>query len=332
MSDTIVRVATLDYDHVMPLLLGRVPIPGIDLRLRTDQNLRTAKDNPDLDVVECSLARHLQDLAAGEDSWVAIPVGPRRQFCHRAWFVAQDSPATDFGGLDDRPIGITEFPASGNTWARQAAREAGMDVDAKRWVVASFDGTGPRGHDRQLAANVTDLPSDAALSTLLRSGEISAAVSQTVPEGFYEGRSGVRRLFPDYVAAETGYYRRTGIFPSHHVLAVRSEYLQTQGHLLPAIVAAFQTSRRLWEASRLRNGDTSAWSMADLERTMEIIGPDWQAYGTTPLLPIVAALAEELTACGLTDHVVDPGGVFAAYESVAASGASPLSLTSGGTR
>jgi 4,5-dihydroxyphthalate decarboxylase len=332
MSDTIVRVATLDYDHVMPLLLGRVPVSGVDLRLRTDQNLRTAKDNPDLDVVECSLSRHLQDLASGDDSWVAIPVGPRRQFCHRAWFVAQDSPATDFGGLDGRPVGITEFPASGNTWARQAAREAGMDVDATRWVVASFDGTGPRGHDQQLPANVTDLAAEATLAALLRSGEISAAVSQTVPDGFYTGGSGIRRLFPDYVAAETGYYRRTGIFPSHHVLAVRSEYLRTHGHLLPAIVDAFQTSRRVWEASRLRNGDTSAWSMADLERTMTVIGPDWQAYGTAPLLPIVAALGAELAACGLNDRLVDPAGVFAAYESVAASSGSPSSLTSGGTR
>lgn len=332
MSDTIIRVATRDYDHVVPLLLGRVSVPGIDLRMRTDQDLRTARDNLELDVVECSLSRHLQKLASGDESWVAIPVGPRRQFCHRAWFVAKDSHVTDFDGLDDRPIGITEFPASGNTWARQAAREAGLDVDAKQWVVASLDGSGPRGHDHQLPPNVVDLASDVTLANLLRSGEISAAVSQMVPNAFYQGESGIRRLFSDYVEVEAAYYRRTEVFPSHHILAVRREYLRTHGHLLPAIVEAFQASRKLWEASRLQNGDTSAWSMADLERTMAIIGPDWQEYGTAPLIPVVAALAEELAVCGLTSHVVDPTSVFAAYESVAAIGGSPAPLTFGGTR
>lgn len=323
MSNTVVRAATLDYDHVVPLLLGRVSVPGIDLRLRVDADLRTARDNLDLDVVECSLARHLRDRALGDDSWVAIPVGPRRQFCHRAWFVAQDSQIRSFADLDDRPIGISEFPASGNTWARHAAREAGVDVNAKQWVVASFDGSGPRGADTDLPPNVSNLGSDVALLDLLRAGEISAVVCQVAPTGFYQGTSGARRLFDDYVAAEQGYFERTGLFPSHHVMAVRRPWFEDHGDLLPMVVEAFQRSRLQWEKVRLKHGDTSAWSMADIERTMRILGPDWQAYGSQPFRPVAQALAEELFTAGLIDRRIDAADAFADYDAVADAAAAP---------
>lgn len=315
MTVRVIRAATLDYDHVVPLMLGRVPTPGIDLQVRTDLNIRAAMADPDVELVEVSWSRHLQGLALGDLSWVALPIAPRRAFCHRTWFVTADSAAQNFTDLDDRPIGITEYPATGNTWARAAAREAGFDVDGRRWVVASFDG-GARGTDTDLPPNVESLPADIHLLDLLLAGEISAVVCQLPPTGFYERPTGVRRLFADYSASERGYFERTGVFPGHHVLAVRRSFFDRNAWTLGPVLDAFQASRRMWEAVRLKHGDTSPWVMSDLEAAMGLMGNDWQAYGSGPLRTVTEHLCDELVACGLTSTRVNPDTVFAEFDDV----------------
>ncbi len=315
MSLTTVRAVTLDYDHVHPLVTGDVRAEGIDLVVERPGNVRDAVDDPDIHVVELSWSRHLRRLSEGDRSWVGIPILPRRAFCHRAWFVRNDSTATDFTDLRNGRIGITEYPATGNTWAREAAREAGLDVNAVDWVVGSFDG-GPSGSDVDLPARVTAVPEGTLLVDLLVAGELDAVVCQLPPRGFHDGTVPVRRLLPDYAAAEKAYYGRTGYYPAHHILGVRAEFFAAHPTVPAIVYDAFEAARLRWQSVRLKHGDTSPWVMADIEEAMRLIGPDWQPNGSVANRGLTERLCGMLAEDGLLAGPVDPDECFAEFDAV----------------
>jgi len=69
---------------------------------------------------------------------------------------------------------------------------------------------------------------------MLTDGDIDALLHAAQPKCcFVEGHPKVSRLFTDFRAAEQAYYKKTGIFPIMHAVAVRKQTIEA--HLaLPA--------------------------------------------------------------------------------------------------
>ena len=67
---------------------------------------------------------------------------------------------------------------------------------------------------------------------MLEEGEIDALLSVDVPQGLLDGSAKkIRRLFPHYESVERDCYRRTGIFPVMHVVAIHRELAAEPGLL-----------------------------------------------------------------------------------------------------
>ena len=87
------KLVTKDYDFFAPLACGDVVAEGIDLNYERDTAGaldRTLADES-IDAGELSLSRHLARLAAGDRSFIGIPVFPQRVFRHRCFFVRRGS-------------------------------------------------------------------------------------------------------------------------------------------------------------------------------------------------------------------------------------------------
>ena len=70
---------------------------------------------------------------------------------------------------------------------------------------------------------VQHIGTERTLDAMLDAGEIDALFSALVPHSLQRKSPNVRRLFPDFEAVERNYFKRTGIFPIQHVVAIRKD-------------------------------------------------------------------------------------------------------------
>ena len=59
-------------------------------------------------------------------------------------------------------------------------------------------------------------------SDLLADGDVDATFHAAEPRAYIEGHPKVRRLFPDYRSTERDYFKKTGIFPIKHAVAIKN--------------------------------------------------------------------------------------------------------------
>ena len=82
-------------------------------------------------------------------------------------------------------------------------------------------------------------------SDMLLDGDVDALFHAAEPRAFAEGHPKVRRLFPNPRATEQAYYRKTGIFPIMHAVAIRDDVAEQHPWLPAALFAAYSESKRL---------------------------------------------------------------------------------------
>ncbi len=315
-----VTIATRDYDYVAPLALGDVKVDGAELTLiRAFDALDQFRRNAAIDGAEASFSQYLRRVASGDRSLVGLPVFIMREFRHRCFFVRRDSDLVDVGQLRGRRVATDSWGASGNTWSRALVREQGISPDSIEWYVGPVDSIDPGGPSARVALpqGVHATPPGRSLGDLLVAGEIDAVMSPWPPRAFHEQRSPIRRLYVDYRAAERDYYRRTGIFPGHHVIVVRRPVAERHPQLLAALFDAFVRARQLSEENHRVLHESSPWVLADLEDQDTLMGPAFRPYGYRENRTMVAAFCEEQFAQGLIRERLDPDALFEDFERIA---------------
>jgi 4,5-dihydroxyphthalate decarboxylase len=303
-----ITVLMQDHDFLHPLLRRDVTSRDVTFRLISDVR---DLDLTDQDVVatELSFARHIKRLADGDDSWIAIPAFVQRGFTHRSWFVNRDTDFRSFSDLVGKSIGTNEWGATGNTWARAAAREQGLETSDVNWIVGSIDGERARTDD-VLPLNGSYHDGQSTLSEALQQGELDALVCPDPPRCFYDQDSQVRRLLDDFQSQEREYFIRTRIFPGHHIVGVRRDKFDEDPEVARRIFDALAEVKRSWSELRLAEVDTSPWLLADLEEAMELMGNDWRPDGVEGNRAMIEQLCTELAAQGLVTRAIEPSELF----------------------
>jgi 4,5-dihydroxyphthalate decarboxylase len=317
MADLKLACAIKDYDHIAPLRTGDVRPEGIDLTFDFGPDVLNRVINlPEVSVGELSFGRYLIRLASGDDSIVGLPIFTTCLFRQRCFYVAQESPRKSLKDLAGARVGTNEWPATGNTWARAALREQGVEIEGIRWSVGTVDAPSPGSVKDPLPSHVQPAPAGRSLRQMLLDGELDALMIAYPPEGFYGPSSPVRRLIPDWVGAEKAYLRRVGYIPAHHVMGVKRALFEQNSWVVKSLFDAFQQSKRAWQEGRLKLTDTTPWVLDDIEQARKLVGEDWQPYGVVPNRKVIAALCEEQYAQGLVERPFDPAKAFADFERV----------------
>jgi 4,5-dihydroxyphthalate decarboxylase len=316
-----IRLVTNDFDFLAPLALGEVVAEGVDLRFerRADALDHTLADGS-VDAGELSFARHVARLAVDDRSFVGLPFFPHRAFRHRCFFVRRGSELSGLADLAGRRVGTNEWPATGNTWSRAALREQGVAIEGMRWWVGSVDGAPSNRPQGVLPPYVQPCPPDRTLLELLLAGELDALMCPKPPRGFRDPSGPVVRLLPDYRLVEQAYYRRTGVYPAHHIVGVRRELFERQPRMALSLYRALDGSVRRWAAESRPLAELTPWMLAELEEIDGLMGTGWRANGVEPNHRMIQTLCDELHAQGLVERRLEASALFAEFEAVASLG------------
>lgn len=290
---TKLRIASSPHEAVAALFDGRVTIDGIDAELTLEplasDVFRHLLDGR-YDVAELGLTYYLRSLDTADPPFVALPIFPARNFRHSAMFVNTDAGITTPEDLAGRTIG--EFGLYGSdpgVWLKGILHdEYGVAPEKCRWVIGGTDHPIPAfdwipqpvpdGVDVRHAAD------GRTLAAMLESGELDALLSVDVPRSLLDGSTTtIARLFDDYERVERDYYRRTGIFPQMHLVAVRREVADPD--TLRAVYRAFVDAKELVQqeyrrgASKQHMEVITPWFSSHFTQNRALLGDDWWPYG-----------------------------------------------------
>lgn len=294
MTDLKLKVGLYRYEHTEALFDGRVNIDGVDAALETsglisDVFYKMARG--ELDIAEFGLTYFLRMFDLADSPFLALPIFPNRNFRHSALFVNTDSGIKRPADLAGKTVG--EFALWGHdpgVWMKGVlAHDYGVTPEQISWVIGGTDHPIPAfdwiPQPIPDGVKVRHAGNDQTLAAMLEAGEIDALLSVDVPQSLIDGSSQkIRRLFLDYETVERNYYRRTGIFPMMHIVAIRRE-LAAESGLVQSVFQAFSQAKQIVQqqyragAAKQHMSVLTPWFSELFAENRALLGEDWWPYG-----------------------------------------------------
>lgn len=210
----------------------------------------------------------------------AIPVFLHRRFCHGFIYINTSKGIQKPTDLIGRKVGIQSFQVSANLWLRGILEsEYGIAHKSIEWFAEldeDIEFTPPA--DLKLSRL---RPSDSVEDMLVR-GELDAVMHSDVMAPILNRDPRVGRLFPDFKKGEEKYYRKVGIFPIMHVMAIREDAVEKYPWIPINMFRVFNAAKA-HAMKRMENPRLVplAWYREAWEEQEEILGKDPWEYGLT---------------------------------------------------
>ena len=291
------RLSGYDYDRVMGLIDGSVEIEGSELEFEIDNigSLNTnalggpmTREATEVGMVPFILAYE----NGGLRNHSLIPVFPLRIFRHKSIYIRPDRGIKTPEDLRGKRIATPGYSSTSLTWIRGLLQdEYGVTPNDVQWVVSKKDSaskdTGDPSEFESVLPDGLKIEDGAAgmdESDLLVEGEVDALFHAAEPKAFVQGNPNCIRLFADSRAAEQDYYKRTGIFPIMHAVAVRNDVIEMHPWLPEALFKAYSKAKAQVYSFQRKHGwykTTQPWISQDLEDTRKIMGDNFYSYGFT---------------------------------------------------
>jgi 4,5-dihydroxyphthalate decarboxylase len=285
LSDLTLSFAITPYDRVLPLITGEVKPSGIVLDYEPHPSPSQTSPVPRIffeqikyqryDVSEMSFSSFLIERAKGWP-YVALPVFHNRNFRYTGIVIRagsgirQDQP----GDLKGKRFSIPDYQMSMALWTRGILQhEFGIFPRDLHWFQTRgerFSHTGASGttlpHDVRLTF------ANAAESDLFARGEVDASMS------FGQTNPGVLTLFRDPQAEAIRFYKKTHIFPPHHITVVRESILQAHPWVALSLLDAFHEAKTR-ATRRLRDQSLFVFNQHYAQQERALFGDDPWVYG-----------------------------------------------------
>lgn len=284
-------IATTDYDHFRDFRLGEVRAAGIDhiwSVLGHHEVFARFTAHREWDVAELSIAKFAAQVTRPDSDIIGLPVVCSRLFRFGSFYVNRNSGVETVADLRGKRVGSPEWAHSAAVYMRGwMYDEAGVKLTDVEWYQAGANAPGREEKvelDLPEGVRLTRVP-DRSLSDLLAAGDIDCAIIARPPTSFLEGHPDVVRLFPDHRQLELEYYRRSGVWPIMHIIAMRREILRENPWVARNLYNAFEESKQR-SVRRLLDPAVSRYPLpwlATYGREMtDLFGGDPFPYGVEP--------------------------------------------------
>jgi 4,5-dihydroxyphthalate decarboxylase len=335
MSDLTLTLAVGDYDHVRDLVSGAIRPAGIELRplsLPIEQIFYRFARYREWEVSELSLAKHcaLTDSPrehgdpgrgdpgrAGDSGLVGLPVFTSRAFRHGSVYVRAGG-VTRAEDLAGARIGVPDWFQTTGVYVRgMLADDHGVATAGVTWTQAPLDGTGlqevaPLATHGEVRVSAVQ---GRTLQDMLIEGDLDAIIAPREPRAFRAGGDAgpLVRLFADPRAAEQESFRRTGVFPILHLIAIRRDVYEASPWIGPSLMRAFTQARDSSLARLSDNGISRIpvpWSTRAVDDARQLLGPDLWPYGVNANQVTLSAFLRYARDQGITAGLRQPADLF----------------------
>ena len=321
MSKLRLSLGCWNYDRTRGLLEGRIQPDGIDLTyldMPVEETFFRMLRHQEFDAAEMSLSSYAVSLGRPERPFVAIPVFPSRFFRHSCIYVNADAGIREPKDLIGKRIGNPEYQMTAPVWIRGILQdEYGVPVDSVTYCTGGEEAPGrPEKLKLDLPANIKVQPigPQDTLSAMLRDGAIDALYTARMPSTYEGGAGKVKRLFEDYMPVEQAYYRKTGIFPAMHTVAIRRSLYEQYPWIAMSLYKAFVAAQRetyadLYVTAALKT--MLPWLTKHVEDARALMGDDFWPYGFAPNRATLATFLRYHHEQGLSKRLLAPEELFA---------------------
>jgi 4,5-dihydroxyphthalate decarboxylase len=284
-----------DFPRFAALASGKAKITGTEVQFTRgrvgDMNADLFDGPQTYDISEIGLHPFILAYAIGGfRDYTLLPIFPLKAFRHKSIFIRTDRGIDRPEDLRGKTIATPGFSSTSLTWIRGFLQdEYGVSPNEVEWVMSrkdsSADVSGKVSEYENLipdGLNVKTGSPDKDESDLLESGEVDALFHAVQPRAFVQGDPAIGRLFPDSRAVEQAYFKKTGIFPIMHAVAIRKSLLKEHPWLAQATFDAYSKAKQLTYRKMIEMGwasDMLPWYGQELEATRDIMGDNFYSYG-----------------------------------------------------
>lgn len=302
-SDSEISIAGYDYDRIRGIVDGQLGVPGsrvkFDFQDIYKANALAFGPERKYEITEIGLIPYVTKFI-NEDfrEYRLIPIFISRMFRHRNIYVHADAGIEKPSDLRGKRIGTPGYGSSANTWIRGLLRdEYGIKHDEVRWIetikssdqgsvtggggFSAFEGD-ESGYYLPEGFPIEQGPPGVDESELLLSGGCDAVIAPITPRAFEEGNPNILQLFQNPYETERAYFKKTGIFPIMHAVAIRKDVIKNMPGLAEAVFKMYSQAKQQAYANMETTTAlkiTLPWVSEELEKTRKLMGNDFWRYG-----------------------------------------------------
>jgi 4,5-dihydroxyphthalate decarboxylase len=281
------------YDRMLALYTGEVRPDGVDLNFIAIDQPRPIFDRmsggQEFDVAEYSSSEFVQRFANRECPFVAIPVFPSIAF--RLGFIAVNrrSGIKTPKDLEGKRVGVPLYTMTAAIFINGILKnEFGVDLSKIHWVQSAMNTSGSHGSPTVLPLlkniSIENNTTRKTLGQLLAEGAIDATLGTSLPDEIRTNPD-VVRLFPNYVELDKDLYKRKGIYPIMHLVAIKKSVYERYPFVATSFYDAFVKSKRI-ALEKLFNLRAvrymTPFLMREIDDIWEVFNGDPWPYGIEP--------------------------------------------------
>jgi 4,5-dihydroxyphthalate decarboxylase len=309
------------YDRMLPLYTGEVRPDGIDLNFIAIDQPRPIFDRmsggQEFDVAEYSSSEFVQRFANNQCPFVAIPVFPSIAF--RLGFIAinRKSGIKSPKDLEGKRVGVPLYTMTAAIFINGILKnEFDVDISKIHWVQSAMNTSGAHGAPTVLPLkrkiSIEDNKTQKTLGQLLAEGAIDATLGTSLPNEMRTNPD-IVRLFPNYVELDKDLYRRKGIYPIMHLVAIKKSVYERYPFVATSLYDAFVKSKetaleKLFNLRAVRY--MTPFLMREIDDIWEVFNGDPWPYGIEPNRRTLEALVKYQQDLGLIDTPVKIDDLF----------------------
>jgi 4,5-dihydroxyphthalate decarboxylase len=290
MANLKLSLAITNNPRTQPIVDGRVTVAGIDFVITVlgpAEMFWRQLSSAEFDVSEMSMSELMMIRARGDERFIGVPVFTTRRFYHTGILVRKDAGIDSPAGLKGKRIGVPEYIQTSALWTRGVLEnEFGIAPSEMTFFMERLPErchAGAIGFKAPPGVTVNHIPPEKSIASMLLAGELDACMSYIGRQNVVDrsntdlaSHPDIKPLFADPAAEGIRYYKKTGVFPINHGMAVKRAVFERDPWLAINILNAFKEANDIAESERREH--------VAYHLETGLLPPDYRRAIATPLI------------------------------------------------